>query len=105
MLSDVTTTLQLLQSVRVQVSDVAATLQLLQSVRVQAGGADCSCFPTALTATDLTCQICNVSSSIYTYVFVRVVFTSNRVFYSTSVHPVSVLILHPREIQIRVGPT
>ena len=51
----------LLQSVRVQVSDVTATLQLLQSVCVQAGGADCSCFPTALTATDLTCQICNVS--------------------------------------------
>ena len=29
-----------------------------------------------------------------------VVFTLNRSFYSTSVHPVSVLILHPREIQI-----
>ena len=31
---------------------------------------------------------------------VYVVFTLNRSFYSTSVHPVSVLILHPREMQI-----
>ena len=35
-----------------------------------------------------------------------VVFTSNRSFYpTTSVHPVSVLILHPREIQIMWSQT